>query len=101
MSILISEDHVNLDKGWRFGDSAPYETHFETPGEAYKACLREFGRCTGKVYIDDGPDTKHIGWVFQKRDKYEDSNDTYLHETWITLHDAPDTITRTPHFHVI
>jgi ferredoxin-thioredoxin reductase catalytic subunit len=50
----------------------------------YKTALREYGRCISKIYIDDKDGgSKHIGWVFQKRQKYEDCNETYLQETWI------------------
>lgn len=56
----------------------------ETWQEVYKTALKEYGRCISKIYVDckDGI-TKHIGWVFQKRAKYEDNNNTYLQETWV------------------
>jgi len=50
----------------------------------YRFGISEYGRCTSKVYIDTSDGTKHIGYVFVKRTKYQDSNETYLHETWLS-----------------
>ena len=82
-NLFVQEEYVNATKGYRIGDSTPQESRFETPSEVYKFSLKEFGRCMGKVYIGEG---KHIGWIFQKRVKYEDCNEYYLQETWITIH---------------
>ena len=100
MSLFIEENKVNLTKGWRFGDSGVYESYFETPGEAYRACVKEHGRCTGRMYIDtiDGK-AKPIGWVFLKRAKYDDCDETFLQETWVTLHEKMPTRTVENHYH--
>jgi hypothetical protein len=29
--------------------------------------------------------SKAIGWVFEKRDKYENSDETFLRETWVEV----------------
>lgn len=57
----------------------------ETPSEVYKSAQKEYGRCVSKMYIDtkDGK-TKHIGWVFEKKYLYEDTQKPYIQETWIT-----------------
>jgi len=55
-----------------------------TPAEVYQVALKEYGRCASKIYCE--PNDKHIGWVFQKRVKYTDSDKGktwYLQETWI------------------
>jgi hypothetical protein len=67
-----------------------YETRFDKPGELYRFLVREFGRCISKMYVEmkDGT-SKHIGWVFQKRQKYDDSKEKYLAETWVSLHEGP------------
>ena len=105
--MLISETFVNLDKGYRFGESEPYEPYTDNVGELFREMRREYGRCTGSVYVDttDGK-VKRIGWVFQKRMEYEDyrrgdSERYYTREVWVTLHDAKDTVTRQAHFHEI
>lgn len=78
-------------KTYGLGDSEVYETSY-CKGEIkklFKLCMREYGRCTSKVYRDSDTGTHAIGWVFEKRKQYEDSTDTYILETWVTLHDAP------------
>jgi hypothetical protein len=61
------------DKRYSLGMGEVYETAHETTGSLYRACSREFGRCIGKVYIDDvaplGTTTiaKQVGWVFLKK----------------------------------
>ena len=73
------------------GESGWYETFAETPGELFRANMREYGRCTGKVYVDDAEGKAHpVGWVFQKRIEYQDAHrlsageKTYLQDTWVT-----------------
>ena len=45
------------------------------------------------------PVARHIGWVFERRERYEDDpTRSYLHERWVTVHTAPDSVTRTEHF---
>ena len=97
MGILVSESYLNATLNHSIGDTGVYESDFDSVGEAYRECRRAYGRCTGHVYIDV-PDGKAlpIGWVFVKRTKYEDVDDYYLQETWITLHEAP--IERVPHY---
>lgn len=105
MPLHINESWVDATRGINLGDSGVYETHFETPGEAFRACRREYGRCTGKVYVDDRSHdpalVRAIGWVFIQRVPYDDSPKTFLRETWVTLHDAPPEATRKHHYHVI
>ena len=59
-------------------------------GDIYRASQKEHGRCISKVYIGDGIP---VGWVFVKREKYEDDpKQSYLHETWISLLDKDETV---------
>ena len=62
-----------------------------TIGEIFKASQREHGRCVSKVYIDRQDAIWAVGWVFVKREQYEDSKETFLHETWISLLDEDRT----------
>lgn len=96
--LLVEETWVNRTENCGAGETGIYEAWMQTPGEAYREFARMYGRCTGKVYVD-GNDGKpiHVGWVFLKRKKYEDTDDTYLLETWVTLHERkPET--KTAHF---
>lgn len=89
----FTESHVNVTEGYRIWDSEPQDLADtwmgeDAPiGEIFRAFQKEYGRCVSKVYrdTDDGPVA--IGWVFQKREKYDDSNETFLREVWITLYD--------------
>lgn len=57
-------------------------------GGLYKALAKEFGRCTGKVFIDlkDGG-VRQKGWCFIKRESYDDvPTEKFLQETWVTLY---------------
>jgi len=92
--MYISVEHVNEDRHYRFGDSEPFECDAETPGEVYKAMMSQYGRCISKMFVDsvDGKKSKHIGWVFEKRMKYDDSNDTFKCHTWVSLHEKPPTV---------
>lgn len=95
MAYLVSESYVNATQGYRYGDTEPEDYGYDNLGELYRALRRENGRCVGKVYTDkDGA----IGWVFVKRVPYDDSDETYLREVWVTVHTAPDTVTRERHY---
>lgn len=110
MALYVSESYVNATKGYEFGESGPQEAYTDDPGELFRALRREYGRCIGKVYVDDRSGdpalVRAVGWVFVKRMRYEDArpgdpDPTYLREVWVTLHDAPDTVTRERHYHTI
>ena len=97
--MLIQEVHINASEGYVLGDSEPYETApSDTPGDVFRAFRREYGACLSSQYVDTKNGPKRIGWVFSKRRKYEDSNDTYKHEVWVTLHKKPPTRTVTYHY---
>ena len=83
MGILIQTEFVNETRGHRMGDDGVFESWCETVGEAFTAMQSEYGRCVSKVYVGDG---LHIGWVFEKLQKYTDCDETYLMQTWVTLH---------------
>ena len=56
----------------------------KTPSAVYRAAVKEYGRCASKMFVERKDGTaRHIGWVFVKRVKYTDCNETYLQETWI------------------
>jgi hypothetical protein len=97
--MLISETWLDADKGWQLGESDPYEPYTDDTGTLFRALQREYGRCVSRVYVDTPDGAKACGWVFQKRRQYDDCKDSYLAETWVTLYDAPDTVTREHHYH--
>jgi len=51
----------------------------KTPGEMYRDCVREYGRCKSKVYVDQADGAAiHVGWFFERLEKYTDADETYL-----------------------
>lgn len=75
-------------------------------GDIFRASQKEHGRCVSKVYVDAPEDSRParlrqpiaIGWVFQKRERYEDSKETFIHETWVSLYDEWHSVpVRKPH----
>jgi len=110
MGLYIEENYRGVETGKDgkekrsgCGDSGIYECRYDTPSEVYKFCLKEWGKCVSKVYIDmpDGK-TQHIGWVFVKRVPYEDTpKKTYLREVWVTLHEKPPERTTEYHYYNI
>jgi hypothetical protein len=93
-SLYVEEHYINKTEGYRFGDSGgPQEAWTDDTGKLYRSLRDEFGRCTGKMYIDT-PDgrAKHVGWVFEKKMLYGDWNATeyYLREVWVTVYEKDD-----------
>jgi len=87
----INETWVNADKGYQVGDSGWYEPYTDDLGRLFKAMQKEYGGCVSKIYLDAPDGTCFpVGWVFQKRVKYSDCNETYLQETWVSYRQVKD-----------
>ena len=97
--LWIQEEFFNATKGYRFSQSAPYETAFDDTGKLFRSLQSEYGRCVSRVYVGTKTGTKRIGWVFEKRMRYEDSKGHYTREVWVTVLDKADTVTRERHYH--
>ncbi len=98
---LIQEKYVNETKGYRIGESEPYEPYTLDIGDLFLDMQREYGRCIGKVYvgdytIKDGAGDQYVpsravGWVFQSRQQYTDTGrhgrpaEFYIREVWVTF----------------
>jgi len=92
----IKVDPVNATKGYRwegYTEDLPDDT---TLGDIYRHSMEEFGRCQSKMHYD--PNGEQCGWVFVKRMKYDDCNDTYLQETWVTVYQVTPEIRRYAQF---
>lgn len=81
MPLQIRESFVNLDRDIIFGESDWYEPFTDDVGQLFMSLQREYGRCASRMYSDPG--ARPCGWVFVKRDAYEDTGETYLRETWV------------------
>jgi len=81
------------------GDSGFYEPFTDDKGKLFKSLQKEFGKCVSKVYRDIYPvvlmmekgrlihKEEHtviqVGWVFESRQKYDRSTETYIREVWV------------------
>jgi hypothetical protein len=90
----IRETYVNATKGHCFGERVCRDPPSPDPGELFRACRSEYGRCASRIYVDADEGPKACGWVFQRRERHEDSEGTYLREVWVDLLAEPDTVVR-------
>lgn len=95
MGIYVQESYVNATESHGIGESDVYETFADETGELFRAMRSEYGRCVGSVHIDTDEGVKRVGWVFQGRDRYQDDDETYLREVWVTLHERMPEVTTT------
>lgn len=96
-------------RGDWWGEDPLTETAHETTGDLFRSLAgmdksrpwEALGRCTGKVRID--PDGQQVGWVFEARNPEPvnrgDTQPTGLRVAWVTVHDAPPTVTTKMHYH--
>lgn len=98
IKMLIQEAWIDKTDNCLVGESGLYEPYTDNIKQLFKTLMKEYGRCVSKVYVDKGNKTIAIGWVFEKRRKYDDSNDTYLQETWVTLHESEPEVETTYHY---
>lgn len=96
-------------RGDWWGEDPLHETTYETTGDLFRALSgrnkerpwEALGRCTGRVYVD-APEQRQVGWVFEARNPEPasrgDRQPTGLRIAWVTVHEAPPTITRTYHY---
>lgn len=99
--MFIQEQHVNETLDCLVGESGLYEPFTENIGKLFKAYQREYGMCTGKVYVDDDGGNCPVGWVFRKKQKYSDTNEEYTHAVWVTLHKKESTVVTTYHYNFL
>lgn len=84
--IPIVDGRRDEDKKYRFNSVPPQPIEGEIY-QVYERMRKEYGRCSSKVYIDTkDKKAKPIGWVFEKKTKYDDSDDFFIKETWIALY---------------
>lgn len=85
-NLYASETYVDAMAGHMIGESGWQETFTDSPGELFRCLRGEYGLCTGRMYVDAKTGgAVQIGWVFQKRVRYEDSHETYIREVWVEV----------------
>ncbi len=77
------------------GESEWYEPFTSDRGRLFRSLQKEYGRCVSKQYCDDKAGRTHTtGWVFERREQYEDTGrygrpaQYYTREVWVSI--APD-----------
>lgn len=86
--MLYQEAYVNRTEGYIYGETNWEEIEESDIPGLFARLQKEYGRCVSKVYVhhkESCTDAKAVGWVFEKRQQYSDSKDTYLMETWVSL----------------
>jgi len=62
-------------------------------GQAVSAMSKEFGRCVSKMYCEHADrSSTQVGYVFEKRVEYTDTNDTFLQQAWVEVLTRDDVI---------
>lgn len=77
----FGDEIIALDDSSTFGDDDV------SMGDIYREAIRQgYGRCTSKVWQDICTGgTKHIGWFFVSRQRYEDTGGIYLRGVWVIV----------------
>ena len=84
--LFVNVSYINKTQNYHCGESGFCETRFDNLSDLYKSLIREFGRCTGKMFVDSkNGKPQQTGWVFIKKVKYEDCKEYYLQEVWVEV----------------
>lgn len=88
--MIVLEECINADRGYII-HSDKRSVRAASIGELFRTMSREHGRCISKLFWDrpDGS-AQHVGWAFQKRDRYKNTGEPYLRETWVAVLARPD-----------
>ncbi len=79
MKIQIS--NIDRDKGYIYSEYS-YRIDKKSRLALFRMFSREFGRCMSKVYVGQGTP---VGWCFEKKSRYENTNKPFVMETWVTI----------------
>jgi len=93
----IREVYINKTEKYRIGEDTikQEDTEIKTLSDLFKYGKKNYGRCISKVFIDsDDGKTIHIGYVFEKKDKYTDTKDDFIKEVWVTIEHYTEIIKR-------
>lgn len=83
--IEVRETFVSQKNNMILGENPWYESYCETRAEQFRACQREYGRCISKMYRDDEFASLPVGWVFEKKEQYDDCDEYYIREVWVEV----------------
>lgn len=83
-NLFIKETWVNESEGYCNGESGWYETFTDNVKTLFRHLQKEYGKAS-KMYIDTDNGTKQIGWVFSKKQRYEDTRELYDFQAWVEI----------------
>ena len=80
--LWVTERHIDMTTCQTYNVIDWYETRFNVSERRglYASCAKEYGRAAS-MYRNN----TQVGWVFERRVRYEDSQDAYLREVWIEV----------------
>jgi hypothetical protein len=85
-NIYIQETWIDQKNKSIIGETDIYETFTDNKGDLFRSLQNEYGRCVSKIFVDESDGKqKQVGWVFEKKQKYDDINEFFILETWITI----------------
>ncbi|MCP4601280.1 MAG: hypothetical protein GY847_12280 [Proteobacteria bacterium] len=61
-------------------------SYVTTQKELFELFQETYGRCLSGMYVGEDENTKKVGWVFEKREMYDDGRHYYICETWVALY---------------
>lgn len=96
MNLYIETTGKNKTQNCIFYADEVTETQFNAVGNLFNSLQKEYGKCISKMYIGDH---NQIGWVFEKRIKYNDCDEYYIQETWVSVLNHEPEITKTYDYH--
>ena len=111
----IKETYINDDESHQIGNSGWFEPWTDDRGKLFRSLQQEYGGCTGHMYRDVRLSREAtlvafgvtvviparwridtVGWVFSRRERYEDARPywtqeeaAYIRAVWVEVEDAP------------
>lgn len=94
MGLFVQETFENKSEGYLMNEGEVYESFTDNLKDLFRSMQDEYGRCISTCFIDIRGKSKKIGWVFEKKMRYEDTGEHYIQHTWINIHEKePETET--------
>ncbi len=84
--IYAQEQWINATEGYSFGDSGVYETFTDSIENCLEVVNMNTEGVCSMTWRLKTKNPERIGWIFEKKRKYTDTNEEYLCETWVSLH---------------
>lgn len=113
-NLYIEVFQVNSSNNYALDNPQFHESKYSDLGKLYRALVKEYGKCTGKLFnVGDNNKTQQIGWAFEKREYFDDTRrkkaiknltpterdlNTFMCMTQVSVHVKPKEVLITEHF---